>query len=484
MKKNDRLEFFEQKTNHLLKEKQDFLSVLELAANLSSFESSLNKVDHPDIILREIEKRILSLIHFQAVAFFLVREEDSNFVLSYANPVEYQSFFIREHEILIEDDTFAWCIKRNRPILVTGSNHSDKLLLHALDTPSRARGVFIGLLSGSWDQIPDTTLMIFSIIMHSGANMLESFELYRRNKQINQALENSIMKLKLSEAELTKHRSELQTMVDEQTKELRLSNEQLKNEISQRIRTEHDLITAKQTAEKANKIKSQFLANMSHELRTPLNAIVGMIHLMSHTALDSTQVEYLEYLKSSSEHLLTLINGLLDLTAIESHSMKLQEQTLNLQELIDQIHSMFMPELHKKQLEFQLSYQIDPEWIFVSDRKKIKQILFNLIDNAVKFTHQGKIRVEVIPLNHSNQTTTLKISVSDTGIGIPEDRIPDLFQVLTQLDDSYSKKYGGIGIGLILTKNLVELMGGSLYLESRLDQGTWIEITLPLKLKK
>ena len=250
--------------------------------------------------------------------------------------------------------------------------------------------------------------------------------------------------------------------------ELRLKNEELRK--------------AQIAAINASKAKSQFLANMSHEIRTPMNGVLGMIQLLEATALTSEQSDYVETLKTGGQSLLSIINEILDFSKIEAGKLELEPRDFNLHKNVKSLINLFRPIAEKKGIQISCRTADDIPKVLNGDFLRIRQVLTNLIGNAIKFTDQGKVELIIESEKVSSKNAVLKFLVKDTGIGISLEKQKKLFQPFTQADASITRKYGGTGLGLTISMRLVELMGGKLSLSSREGKGSCFYFNLKLPL--
>ncbi|SKC64751.1 hybrid sensor histidine kinase/response regulator [Ohtaekwangia koreensis] len=280
----------------------------------------------------------------------------------------------------------------------------------------------------------------------------------------------------------------LNEQLQAQTDFLGVVNDELKQQKEENIAKRQDAEKAReeaerarQDAERANQAKSIFLATMSHEIRTPMNGVLGMASLLAETPLTAEQQEYTDTIRSSGDALLTVINDILDFSKIESGNLELDYNGFDMRQCLEEVMDVFSTKASQKGLDlvYQIDYQIPAQ--IIGDSHRLRQILLNLISNAMKFTHKGEIFVGVDLLESNNDQLLLAFQIRDTGIGIAQDKISRLFKAFSQVDSSTTRRYGGTGLGLVISQRLVELMGGTITVESHEGVGTIFSFTIKSK---
>ncbi len=283
------------------------------------------------------------------------------------------------------------------------------------------------------------------------------------------------------DAALKREHGLLAERVEERTCQLQRANDELR----QAVARAEGLVTA---ADAANRAKSEFLATMSHEIRTPLNGVIGFTHLLLDGGrLDAVQRDYVNTIQASGEALLAIINDILDFSKVEAGKLHLEIAAFDLETLVQDVGEMLAPRAEQKGLELVLDFLPGVPAVVRADQVRVRQVLLNLVGNAIKFTHQGHIRLEVgsvaPPAGPASGEPQVQVHfrIKDTGIGIADEKMPGLFQMFSQADSSTTRRYGGTGLGLAISRRLVELMGGEIGAESEVGRGSTFWFTVPME---
>jgi len=347
-----------------------------------------------------------------------------------------------------------------------GERDGLELLREALS--SGARGPMI-LLTGQADHEVDVEGMKAGAMDYLVKGRIDSALLER-------SIRYAVARQRAEEA-LRDANENLERRVRERTSRLQAANEHLRQEIVERRRAEEALKQARDQAIEASRVKSEFLANMSHEIRTPMNVIVGVADLLSEAPLPQEQREHVRIFRGAGETLLTLINDILDLSKVEAGQVDLEETDLDIGEIAYDVVEFLAPRAGDKGLELRSHLSPDVPTALVGDPVRLRQVLTNLVSNAIKFTEAGEVVLHVENGPEADGPVCILFRVSDTGIGIPQDKLESIFDSFTQVDSSTTRQYGGTGLGLTISTRLVELMGGRIWVDSIAGEGSTFYFT-------
>ena len=422
----------------LEEERRSVAQILEAALSSVTFSVAVDDSFTEGELLRQAAQRLRSFVRFRMTAFYLVGGDGLDFDCRYCDPTDALPWVEQEKDILVEDGTVAWCIDRNRSVTVTASDGATPILLHAIISQNRSMGLFLGAPDEDESGILDVSFAFLTVILGATAGLLQNAELYRTISRLNDELEGKVKRLEESERAL----------------------------------------------EDANRSKDSFLANISHEIRTPMNGIIGMGRLLSQTPLDANQAEMTRTILSESEHMMRLLNDLLDISKIEAGRLDFEQISFDLRELLRNLRSTYGRMAESKGLAFVMETDPQLPGSLVGDAGRVRQVFANLLGNAVKFTRQGSVSVRVSVLSRTAHRCRILARITDTGIGIPPETIERLFQPFTQADASTSRLYGGSGLGLAISRRLVGMMGGRIEVESDPGEGSTFRFTLDLPLSE
>jgi signal transduction histidine kinase/CheY-like chemotaxis protein/HPt (histidine-containing phosphotransfer) domain-containing protein len=440
-----------------LEENRRFIqNTLEMVLAMADFPIDINDAGGHGHLLHAAGERIAKIIPLQGCAIYIVDALTHEFQSAFCSPESLDGYVRSQVDFMIEEGFFAWAVRERRGLLIASHDHAHHFLLHVIANNSEVLGMFIGLMQSGKPTVPDTSLTLLTITLFNMANVMQSLGLLRMVKDQNALLEQKVA---------------------ERTEKLNASKQELN-----RAMVRQERLT--RAAEQANKAKGQFMANMSHEIRTPLNGIIGCTELILKSDSLSSCRELALVSLDESEHLLHLINNVLDYSKVEAGKIALEQHPFDLLGLMRSVIAGLTPQARAKGvvLDVQIAGRLKSKAI--GDAVRLRQILVNLINNAVKFTPQGSITLCAARMDASDGAPhqTVCFRVVDTGIGIPKERQAAIFKRFTQADESTTRRFGGTGLGTTIAYNLVTLMGGCLTVESQPGKGTTFAFTIDLAL--
>lgn len=424
-----------------------------MAKMYSDLIDSLHTIATPDDVLLQFDGepdtttildavwlRIKKIISLKEMGFLLLDDDGLDFNLTYYQPADAFNHINKISNAAISEGTFSWALNQNRAVVIHGDKDNMSRLFHVVAIRGKVIGMFIATFDYDSNSVNETTLGLLSIILLNCANTIEASALNMKVREQNEVLE---------------------TKIEERTRQLDIE---------------------KTRAEAASIAKSNFLATMSHEIRTPMNGVMGMAQVMATTDLTEEQQLYVHTILDSGNSLLTVINDILDFSKIEAGKMLLENNAFNLKDITNSVIKLFENKAEEKDIQLIFNINDDCPIELTGDSLRIKQILQNLISNAIKFTNHGTVEIKISGSKTSEGFANLMVYVIDSGIGIDKSSQDKLFSDFSQVDSSTTRKFGGTGLGLAICKQLITLMKGEVGVNSEAGKGAtfWFSLNIDI----
>lgn len=408
------------------------MDALDMVASFDAPQAALKSANvEPVDIFTAARSHLMRLISFHAIAFFMVDELSSDFIISYCEPDSYTQTMEKEVDHQILEGVFAWALHRNRAVTVSAKHFDGTVMFHPLIAHTRILGMVVAFLISDEISVNNVLSNLITIVLSNTAKELENADLFQKMNETNRYLEHTVRK-----------------------------------------RTE-DLQQALIAANTLNEAKSRFFANISHEIKTPLNVILGFTELIRDTTLSEEQKTYVDMIAKSGESLLVIINDILDFSKIEAGRFNLETKDFDPEEVLYDVCNLIQMKIANKPIDILCYIDETLPSVVRGDPGRFRQVLWNLMDNAAKFTERGEIEVSISAAEESAEgEIVVKTTVRDTGIGIPEEKQSIIFESFHQVDNQNTRKYSGTGLGLSICKQLSHLMGGDVWVESELGKGS------------